>query len=404
MIAAAMGAIALSGCEEKYDPIVALEPKEKQEVTYTDFISRAETTFEVVHNLYWSDKAQLMFSKYPNAKGLGNEPTSGEYEHHAMSWGYGGYVSAFATIAQTTTNLSFLTTHEAEIKATLEKYYNTSKQPNCFACFVNSHDDRLYDDAEWIGIDMADMYAFTRDSWYLEKAKSVYEFILSGMDDKLGGGIYWGESGSNRDTKNTCSNAPAAVMCMKLYNATNDDKYLNTAKELYTWTKDNLQDPGDYLYFDNKRVDDGSLGTAKFSYNSGQMLQAAVLLYNATNNEAYITDARNLADACYKKFFRKIVSQVSGEQFNIIDDGHRWFNAIMLRGFAELNKIEPNDTYTNAIYKTLEEAWKYTREDNGLFLNNFSGTNYGDNPSDILQQGAIIEMFARFSTFKNANS
>lgn len=76
----------------------------------------------------------------------------------------------------------------------------------------------------------------------------------------------------------------------------------------------------------------------------------------------------------------------------------------MLRGFAELNKIEPNDTYTNAIYKTLEEAWKYTREDNGLFLNNFSGTNYGDNPSDILQQGAIIEMFARFSTFKNANS
>ncbi len=29
MIAAAMGAIALSGCEEKYDPIVALEPKEK---------------------------------------------------------------------------------------------------------------------------------------------------------------------------------------------------------------------------------------------------------------------------------------------------------------------------------------------------------------------------------------
>ena len=134
------------------------------------------------------------------------------------------------------------------------------------------------------------------------------------------------------------------------------------------------------------------------------MLQAAVLLYNATNNEAYITDARNLADACYKKFFRKIVSQFSGEQFNIIDDGHRWFNAIMLRGFAELNKIEPNDTYTNAIYKTLEEAWKYTREDNGLFLNNFSGTNYGDNPSDILQQGAIIEMFARFSTFKNANS
>ena len=91
---------------------------------------------------------------------------------------------------QTTSNLEFRTTYEAEIKATLERYYNTSKQPACFACFTNSWDDRLYDDAIWIGIDMADLYAFTRDNWYLEKAKSVYEFMLSGMDDKLGGGVY----------------------------------------------------------------------------------------------------------------------------------------------------------------------------------------------------------------------
>lgn len=73
----------------------------------------------------------------------------------------------------------------------------------------------------------------------------------------------------------------------------------------------------------------------------------------------------------------------------------------MLRGFAELNKIEQNATYTESIYKTLEHAWTYTRDaDSGLFLKNFTGTDYNDNPSDILQQFAMVEMLARFSTFK----
>ena len=191
IIAAAAAGLALSSCEEKYDPIIPLEPGDKAEVNYSEFLSRAESTYATVHNLYWSDKAQMWFSKYPNNMGTSAEPSQPEYSDHAMSWGFGAIVSAFSTIVQTTSNLEFRTTHEAEIKATLERYYNTIKTPECFACFTNSWDDRLYDDAIWIGIDMTDLYGFTRDSWYLDKARSVYEFVLSGMDDKLGGGVYW---------------------------------------------------------------------------------------------------------------------------------------------------------------------------------------------------------------------
>lgn len=396
-------ALALASCEEKYAPIVPLEPEEKPEVTYTEFLSRAEATFETVHRLYWSEKAGMMFSSYPNNLGTGVEPSTPEYSDHAFVWGYGAVVSAFSAIVQTTSNLEFRIGYEAEIKATLDRYYNTAKQPNCFACFTNSWDNRLYDDAIWIGIDMADLYDYTGDSWYLEKARSVYEFMLSGMDDKLGGGVYWSEDDKNdpdKASKNTCSNAPAAVMCLKLHQATGNDEYLQKAREIYAWTKENLQDPVDYLYFDNMKLD-GTRGTTKFSYNSGQMIQAGVLLYNATGEEQYLTDARNVAEASYKYFFGRFVSPYTGEQFNIIKDGHRWFNAVMMRGFAELNKVEPNETYTDAIYKTLEHAWTNTRDEaSGLFLKNFTGTEYGDNPGDILQQGAIAEMFARMSTFK----
>lgn len=402
IIAAAALAVTLASCEETYDPIVPLEPWDKPEVTYSDFLSRAETTFDIMHKLYWSEKAQMMFGNYPNSMGTGLEPASPEYNEHAYVWGYGAVVSAYSAIVQTTSNLEFRTKYEDEIKATLERYYNTSKQPNCFACFTNSWDNRLYDDAIWVGIDMADLYAFTRDAWYLDKAKSVYEFMLSGMDDKLGGGVYWSEDDKNdpdKASKNTCSNAPAAVMCMKLHEATGDAAYLEKAKEIYAWTKETLQDPNDYLYFDNIKLD-GTRGTTKFSYNSGQMIQAGVLLYNATNDEQYLTDAKNVAAACYKYFFSRFVSPFSGEQFNVIKDGHRWFNAVMVRGFAELNKVAPEAEYTEAIYKTLEHAWTYTRDaDTSLFFKNFTGTDSSEN-GDILQQGAMIELFARMSTFK----
>lgn len=399
---AAVGLLAAS-CEEKYDPIIALEPDDvKTEVTYEEFLTRAEQTFETVYKLYWSDKAQMMFGNYPNSLGTPAEPTSPEYNTHAYFWGYGAVLSAYSAIVTTTSNLEFRLKYEDEIKATLDRYYSTAKHPNCFACFVNSWDTRLYDDAIWAGIDMADLYGFTRDNWYLEKAKSVYAFMLSGMDDKLGGGVYWSEDDKNDPTKaskNTCANAPGAVMCLKLYNATQDVQYLEKAKEIYAWTKANLQDPLDYLYFDNIKLD-GSRGTTKFSYNSGQMLQAAALLYSATEDEAYLTDAKNVAAACYNYFFMRFSSPFSGEQFKVIKDGSRWFNAVMIRGFAELNRIEPNDEYTTAIYKTLTHAWNNSCDEaTGLFFKEFTGIG-NDGNGDILQQGAIVELFARMSTFK----
>lgn len=396
---AATVSLALTACAENYAPIVPLTPGEKPEVTYDEFMGRAEQTFDKLHRLYWSDKAGMMFATYPNSLGTALEPSAPEYNTHTFVWGYGAVVSAYSAVVTRTENKEFRTRYENEIKTTLERYYNRTKQPECFACFTNPWDERLYDDAIWIGIDMTDLYEFTGDSWYLDKAKSVYAFVLSGMDGKLGGGVYWSEP--KRDSKNTCSNAPAAVMCTKLYLVTKDAKYLDTAKAIYDWTRQNLRDPGDGLYFDNMKLD-GTRGTAKFSYNTGQMIQAAALLYKATQEQRYLDEARQTAEACYKHFFGRFVSPNTGRQFQVIKDGSRWFNAVMLRGYAELNSIEPNQVYTDAVYETLEHCWLYARDEaTGLFFKNFTGTAINDNPGDILAQGAVAEMFARLSTFKN---
>ncbi len=49
---------------------------------------------------------------------------------------------------------------------------------------------------------------------------------------------------------------------------------------IYAWTKKNLQDPADGLFWDNLSLD-GRIGKAKFSYNTALMLRTACELYSA---------------------------------------------------------------------------------------------------------------------------
>lgn len=65
--------------------------------------------------------------------------------------------------------------------------------------------------------------------------------------------------------------------------------------------KKNLQDPKDYLYFDNVNLE-GKIGEAKYPYNSGQMLQAAALLYNITKDQQYLDHAQKVAASGYDFF------------------------------------------------------------------------------------------------------
>ena len=128
----------------------------------------------------------------------------------------------------------------------------------------------------------------------------IFPFFSNWNVCPFGGGIYWCEQ--KKESKNTCSNAPGAVFALKLFQATQDSTYLKQGKELYEWTKKNLEDPTDHLYFDNIALNK-KIGRAKFAYNSGQMMQAAALLYQITKQKNYLEDAQNIAEACHKHFF-----------------------------------------------------------------------------------------------------
>jgi uncharacterized protein YyaL (SSP411 family) len=137
-----------------------------------------------------------------------------------------------------------------------------------------------------------------KDPSLLQLAKQALTFSLSGMDDKLGGGIYWREN--EKKGKNTCSNAPVVAACLAIYSRSGDPSLLKTARRLYEWTKKNLQDPADSLLWDNVSLE-GKIDRTKWSYNSALMLRSAADLFRITGEPHYAADAEAMANASESK-------------------------------------------------------------------------------------------------------
>lgn len=83
---------------------------------------------------------------------------------------------------------------ENKVLPGLEEYFDTRREPFAYSSYISNQplSDRFYDDNVWLGIDFTDSYRMTKQA-YLEKAELIWEFILSGKDEVLGGGIYWCE-------------------------------------------------------------------------------------------------------------------------------------------------------------------------------------------------------------------
>lgn len=158
--------------------------------------------------------------------------------------------------------------------------------------------DRYYDDNAWIVLALAETAVATQDRKYLDRSEETFRFVISGEDDKLGGGIYWQEN--KLQSKNTCSNAPTITAALRLYQLTKKPQYLQTAIRLYHWTCSHLQDT-DGLFWDNVKMN-GDVDKAKFSYNSALMIRADSLFYAISHQRSYLTEAERIARAAEAKW------------------------------------------------------------------------------------------------------
>ncbi|CAN5710364.1 glycoside hydrolase family 76 protein [soil metagenome] len=225
--------------------------------------------------------------------------------------------------------------------------------------------DRYYDDNAWMVMALVETYDHLGDAKYLDWAQKSLSYVLSGEDEKLGGGIYWRESDRGA-SKNTCSNAPSAAACLAVWEKTKDGKLLAKARELYAWTYKTLRDPDDGLMWDAISAD-GKIEKMKWSYNTALMIRTAAGLYAATKRETYRRQALEFEAAATKHWFDPATGALK-------DEGK--FGHLLTEAFLFRRKWAPggDDKAVEASRRALEnlesaskskEGWYPARWDQG---------------------------------------
>jgi hypothetical protein len=261
------------------------------------------------------------------------------------------------------------------VESAVEQYYSDVKPAPAYQDYVTKErlSSRFYDDNQWIAITYMDAYSRKKDSKYLEKSKMIYKFMMTGYDTVSGGGLYWKEG--DLGTKNTCSNGPGILVALRLYQLTKNKEYLNTALKLYDWTNKYLR-AEDGTYYDAIKLPSLKIDKAKYTYNTGTMLQSNVLLYNLTKDRKYLKEAQVIAQGAKKHFYVN----------NKLPD-HYWFNAVMFRGFIELYKVDKNQEWIDFFNDDAERVWQNERD-----TRNFLGNK---KEKSLIDQAGMLEIYAR---------
>jgi len=274
----------------------------------------------------------------------------------------------------------------------MEAYRDTLRKPVGYQAYPvgMENSDRYYDDNGLVGIEYTEAYLNTQKQAYLSKAKTVFSFIISGWSDQLGGGIYWLEG--HHDQKPACSNGMALLTALKLYQATHDTLYLNWGKRFYNWMQAELKAPNG-LYYNDRKTGNGNPNTPYYSYNTGSVLEAAVLLYHFTGTKTYLNDAEAMATVSYKYFHDQ-----PHDSHLLLRIDLPWFVTVLFRGYAALYKVDHNPVFINAIHHDLDYAWRCCRDRNGFLTHDWIAT-----PVEIskhkwlLDEACIAELYGRLS-------
>lgn len=242
---------------------------------------------------------------------------------------------------------AYIRTKDDKYKAYFDKWFEGVKAQNGGTCH-----NTYYDDMEWNALTFLRLYQQTNDQKYLDAVEDLWKDISGGWNDTYGGGgIAWNKN--QLYSKNSCSNGPACILAARLYEVTKTDSLKNWAVKIYDWEKDVLYDHASGAVYDNINGQTNVLDQTALTYNEGTFLGSALELYSITNDASYLNDAVKTANYT--------ITNLIDTSCNILRDEGTGDNALFKGIFMRYY-------YTLLQNKDLSEVYKIKFEN--FFVNN----------------------------------
>ncbi len=193
-----------------------------------------------------------------------------------------------------------------------------------------SYYNDFVDDMEWICLTMIRLYEYTNEQKYMDTAELLWNKIKENWNEQGGGGIAWKQS--QQWSKNSCSNGPAGIIAARMYRFNGEKtEDLNWAKKIYNWQTSKLVDVSTGAVYDNLNAQTGQIKKDWiFTYNQGTYMGMAHELYKLTGNGDYLAMALKAADYTMARLTTGGILKSEG-----MEDGGL-FKGIFIRYFTKL--------------------------------------------------------------------
>lgn len=256
------------------------------------------------------------------------------------------------------------------------------------------------DDLGWWAQGSMRAYNLTKNKRYLEQAKVLFQRIWDYWTEDYGGGVLWKNTGE--DQKNVATNGPLTVTAVRLYQATGDESYLEQARQLWNFVNEQLTDGAGRVY-DN--YENGELRQWDFTYNFGNFILASLVLREVSEDESEqaMLLERSVLSANW------VIENLTSSGI-LLDEGlgdGGGFKGVFVRALSKLSKTEglseeKQNEYSQFLQDNATQVWNQRRASDGLVGSNWSTPLPEEAPVQVLAAASAMAVLQVAPTSEEA--
>ena len=263
--------------------------------------------------------------------------------------------------------------------------------------------DWFYDDNAHLVVALVEAYELTGEQVYLDRAIDTYGFVLEGEDSAAGGGIYFKQY--DYGSKNTISTLQGARGAAMLYGATGESQYLSDATRLLEWSNTHVQELSG-VFYQGYDISTNQPEGVPLVNGAGTGISANLAIYDATGDDAYLSEAQRIARESLSRFFDASTGRINDEgywAFELVDalndlylhdQNTQWRRRVhTAMTWLHDNKEDPNGHYPlfwgrEGAQVDALDSWNLNEQ--AAVARAFLDTSLTVLPGDVNQDGALL--------------